>query len=65
MRIILIAALVGAGIGLACTSGASAAPINGTVIKDAAATSGAMTEEVGYRRRHHCRYRSVWRRYCD
>jgi hypothetical protein len=64
MRTILIAALVGAGIGLACASGASAAPVNGTVIKDAAATSGDVTE-VGYRRRHHCRYRSVWRRYCD
>jgi hypothetical protein len=63
MRAILIAALFGAGIGLALTSGGSAAPINGTVIKDAAATSGAVTD-VGYRYRHHCRYRSVWRRYC-
>lgn len=61
MRTILIAALVGAGIGLACTSGVSAAPINGTVIKDAAAATGATTEVAW--RRCHVRWRS-WRSGC-
>ena len=39
MRTVLTAMLLSAGIGLASTSGISAAPVNGVVIKDAAAAN--------------------------
>jgi hypothetical protein len=43
MRTILIAGLTVAGLGLAATSGVSAAPVNGAVIGDLAATTGQTT----------------------
>ena len=56
MRSILIAAAVAAAIGLAGTSGATAAPINAIVIKEIAALSDSTTQ-VGW----HGRWRSHWR----
>jgi hypothetical protein len=56
MRSILIATVVAAGIGLAGTAGATAAPINAIVIKDIAALSDSATQ-VGW----HNRWRSHWR----
>jgi hypothetical protein len=43
MRMILIVGLTVAGIGLAGTSGASAAPVNGAVIGDLATTTDHVT----------------------
>jgi hypothetical protein len=43
MRTIVIAGLAVAGLGLAATSGASAAPVNGTVIGDLATAANAAT----------------------
>jgi hypothetical protein len=53
MRTILIAGLAAAGLGLASTSGASAAPVNGAVIGDLATAANAATTvqyySYGYR----------------
>jgi hypothetical protein len=51
MRTILIASLAAAGLGLAATSGASAAPVNGAVIGDLATAANAATsvQYYGYR----------------
>src|SRR5262252_1229854 len=43
MRTILIASIAAAGIGLAATSGASAAPVNGAVIGDLATATDHVT----------------------
>ncbi len=43
MRTILVASLVAAGIGLAGTSGASAAPVNAAVIDELATATGQVT----------------------
>jgi len=66
MRTILIAGLTAAGLALAATSGASAAPVNGAVIGDlATTTSPATTVQYYYRHRsYHWRYGSYgghWR----
>jgi hypothetical protein len=51
MRTIVIAGLTAAGLGLAATSGALAAPVNGTVIGDLATAANAATtvQYYGYR----------------
>jgi hypothetical protein len=51
MRTILLAGLAAAGLGLAATSGASAAPVNGAVIGDLATAANAATtvQYYGYR----------------
>jgi hypothetical protein len=56
MRMILLSAVFALGVGFAATTGASAAPIGGTVI-DGAATANSLLEEAQYRRyrRHYCR----------
>jgi len=52
MRTILIAGLAVAGLGLAASSGASAAPVNGAIIGDLATAANAATtvQYYGYRR---------------
>ena len=52
MRTVLFAMVAAAGIGLAGTTGTSAAPANGAVI-DNAANAGLLTEEVHCRRYPH------------
>jgi hypothetical protein len=54
MRTILLASLAAAGLGLAATSGASAAPVNGAVIGDLATAANAATtvQYYGYRYRY-------------
>ena len=52
MRTVLFAMVAAAGIGLAGTTGISAAPVNGAVI-DNAANAGLLTEEVHCRRYPH------------
>jgi len=66
MRTILMAMLVAAGIGLAGTSGGSAAPVNSAAILDAADAIGPMDQVQHWRwgsrgRFFHGRYRSHWR----
>jgi hypothetical protein len=43
MRTIFIVGMTVAGVGLACTSAASAAPVNGAVIGDLATATGQVT----------------------
>jgi hypothetical protein len=65
MRTILLATLVAAGIGLLGASGASAAPVSGTSIRDAMQISDQVTQ-VGWHgpRRSHWRWGSRrWRRW--
>ena len=59
MRTILIAGLAAAGLGLAATSGTSAAPANGAVIGDLATAANAATtvQYYGYRRYYRYGYR--------
>jgi hypothetical protein len=52
MRTILFAMIATAGIGLASTTGISAAPVNGAVI-DSAANAGLITEQTHCRRYPH------------
>lgn len=55
MRMILLSALFAVGVGLAGTTGASAAPITGAGVLDAVKGT-SLTEDVQYRRyRRHCR----------
>ena len=62
MRTLVIAALIGATAGISGISAASAAPANGTVIRDNAVTS-SIVQDVRYYRRWHHRY---WRhRHCN
>lgn len=61
MRTILIAGLAAAGLGLAATSGASAAPVNGAVIGDLATAANAATTVQYYRYRYG--YRPYYRPY--
>ena len=69
MRTILIAGLTVAGLGLAVTSGASAAPVNGTVIGDLATAANAVTTvqyygyRYGYRPYYSYGYRYSYRPY--
>lgn len=49
MRMILMSALFAAGVGLAGTTGASAAPITGAGVLDAVSGT-SLTEDVQYRR---------------
>jgi hypothetical protein len=57
MRTVLIAIIAAAGIGLAASAPASAAPANGVVIKDTAKLTVAEAQQVGW----HNRRRSHWR----
>jgi hypothetical protein len=63
MRTILIAGLTAAGLGLAATSGASAAPVNGAVIGDLATAANAATavQYYGYRYGYRPYYRYGYR----
>jgi hypothetical protein len=62
MRIAIIAAIAAIGLGCIGMSGASAAPVSGTVIKDSAAAS-SLTQNVWWRHRH-CWWRHGYR-HCD
>jgi hypothetical protein len=55
MRKVLAAILITGGIGLAAVPGATAAPVNGSAVRDAA-TVVDQTTQVG-----HSRHRSHWR----
>jgi hypothetical protein len=57
MRRILLVMLAAAGLGLAGTAGASAAPANGQVITDTAAIMDIAATQVGW----HGRWRSHYR----
>jgi hypothetical protein len=56
MRTILFAILVAMGIGFIGTSGASAAPVNGAAINNAAATIDPVADVYYYRRHYRGRY---------
>ena len=49
MRMIIVAGLPAAGIGLAASSGASAAPANGAIIGDLATANGQVTKVQHWR----------------
>jgi hypothetical protein len=57
MRMILITGLTAAGIGLAATSGVSAAPVNGTIIGDLAAATQPVTTVQHWRWGSHGHWR--------
>jgi hypothetical protein len=60
MRKIVIATLIAAGIGLVGASAGSAAPVNGTALKQIGTNSEA-TIQVQWHHRHHCHgWRSRW-----
>lgn len=63
MRLIVLAAVSAAGLGLVAVSGASAMPANGTAIGQAAAAT-ELTQPVWWRHRYRWRYhyRYWWRR---
>jgi hypothetical protein len=58
MRTFLIAGLMAAGIGFGATSGASAAPVNGTVIGDLATAPVTTVQYYGGYRSYGYSYRS-------
>ena len=59
MRMIILSALMGLGIGLAGVPAASAAPISGL---SSAALDNSLTQDIQYRRGRHCRSVRVCRR---
>ncbi len=63
MRKVLIATLTAAGIGLVATAGAPAAPVNGSVISEAATAESLIQEAavIRHTRRVCARWVSQWR----
>ncbi len=66
MKTIILAALIGAAVGIFGLGNASAAPANGTAIRNVASTP-ALAQTVFYRRWHrerrrwrHCEYGRCW-----
>lgn len=52
IKTLLLSAVLAAGIGLAASTGASAATINGTALGEAAQTTSTVQDAQYYRRRH-------------